>query len=552
MKALQSMRVHAGRALAFAAAGFAVLATASDADGQARSRITPYLEVQQVLAADLNEGDVLTYTSVGAGVSGHVETRRVQATISYNYQRRIAWEGGLADEDVHSGLAAVKVQVVPNLLTFDAGALATRSHADALNPIPNFQAIDDPRLVEVYSAYAGPTLSTKVGGLDVGASYRLGYVHIDDHGLAGAPRPAGQPRFDTYDHGLVHSAAASVGMSPGQLPFGWTVGAGWSREDSDLLDARNQGMFVRGDVVVPVGAHFAVTGGVGYEKLTASQQDFVRDAAGRPVLTPEGNLIADPSKPRLLAYDQSGLIWDVGVIWRPSRRTELQARVGRRYGDMTYTGSFSHQINENYSVSASVYDNVTSFGKLLIMDLNGLPVNFKTARKNNPFSGQFGGGTGGCVFGQDPGTGGCFDDALQAINSATFRNRGASIMFSGGRGPWGFGLGAGYTNRRYFAPVDGDLFSRRHLTDQSFSLQASVNRQLSRNSGIGVDAIAGSFKGGAAGAGSSLNTGISAGYTRTLINDRLSASLSGGVYHVNGGDYDNSVASVLFGLRYSF
>ena len=106
-----------------------------------------------------------------------------------------------------------------------------------------------------------------------------------------------------------NAAALSVGMDTGKgLPFGWTVGAGWNREDAERLDSDFEGKYVRGDVVVPVSPHLAVTGGIGYEGMTGSQQDILRDAGGVPIVTPGGDLIADPNAPRLLAYDQSGLI----------------------------------------------------------------------------------------------------------------------------------------------------------------------------------------------------------------------------------------------------
>ena len=80
--------------------------------------------------------------------------------------------------------------------------------------------------VEVYSAYAGPTLSTHAGPVAVNASYRLGYVAVDDDSVTGGPR-------EDFDSAVAHSATASVGMAPGRLPFGWTVGAGCARTDSD-------------------------------------------------------------------------------------------------------------------------------------------------------------------------------------------------------------------------------------------------------------------------------------------------------------------------------
>jgi hypothetical protein len=544
---IASLRRRALRAFGLAGLVGAALATAGSVQGEPRTVIQPYLEVQQVLSADLNGGDVLTYTSVGGGIDVAVSTRRVQATISYNYQHRVGWGDNLSDDDVHTGLAAAQVQIIPNVLNFDAGALAVRSQADIRSPVSQFRNADERNSVEVYSAYAGPTLSTHVGPLDVGASYRLGYVAVDDHNLSGVTPPPGQPHVDRFDTSTVQSASASVGMKTRGLPVGWTIGAGWEREDAKRLDSNFEGKYVRGDVVVPVSGSLALTAGVGYEKFTSSQQDIVRDSGGLPVVTAGGDLIADPSKPRLLSYDQSGLIWDAGVIWRPSRHTELQARVGRRYGGTTVIGSFQHQINEHAAISASVYDAVDSFGHMLVTDLAGVPRRFNTSHTNK---GQV--GIGGCVFGNDPGTGACFDDALQAINNFTFRTRGANLLYTSERGVWSYGVGLGYDQRHYFAPPNGNVFVLNGVTDRSYSLTANAGRRLTRNSGYDLDAYASWFDSGIQGAGTSSSLGVTGSYYRSLFNEHIQANIAAGVYNTQGNDIDSTVASLLLGIRYNF
>ncbi|TFI58189.1 hypothetical protein E2493_11460 [Sphingomonas parva] len=527
------------------AAGIA-FAAAAGVNGAPRTSVQPYLEIQQVLTADFNDGDVLTYTGVGGGVDAHLEGRRVTATISYNYQHRIAWNGRIEDDDSHSGLAAVHVDAVPGLLALDAGALATRSSADPRNPVANFRTVDDPGSAEIYSAYAGPTLSTHAGPVSVNAAYRLGIVYVDDHGLAGAP--AGLAPIDRYSSSTVHNLTASVGMDPGELPFGWTVGGGYVREDMNRLDSTFEGKYVRGDVVLPISPTLALTAGAGWEEMAGSQQDVVRTAGGVPVIGPDGRLIADPSRPRLHTMEIDGAIYDAGVIWRPSPRTELQARIGHRYGGTTVTGSLQHQINKNYALSASVYDNVSSFGRLLVTDLAGVPQSFNI-RRDQLTGGPI--GPGGCVFGTNPGTGACFDDALQSIDNFNFRSRGANVLLSGGRGPWSFGLGAGYDNRRYFAPPGAD-FILEGVTDQSFSLSASANRQLGRTSSLGLAAFAGWYDSGIDGTDGSFNTGVSANYSRRLFLDRLRANVAAGLYTSQAGEFDSTVGSILFGLSYAF
>ncbi|MGS1017621.1 hypothetical protein [Allosphingosinicella humi] len=531
--------------LAFIACGTATPAMA------AKTEILPYIELQQVVTAELdNGGDVLTYTAVAAGVDGRVRTRRVEAQISYRYERRIAWDKDLADNDVHSGLAQARIQVVPNALSLDAGALAARSRTDGSGPAFAFAGVDDARAAEVYSLYAGPTLSTRVGPLSVGAAYRLGYVHVDDNvRLAGAD-PAGRLVLDRFDSSVSHDFTASIGMGPGELPFGWTLGGGYVREDLNRLDQRFEGGYVRGDVVVPVGPTLALTGGVGYEDMEASQRDILRDANGLPVLTTGGRLIADKTKPRLLAYDQSGLIWDVGVIWRPSRHTELQARGGRRYGGTTVTGSFEHKFNSRDAVRAEIYDGVSSFGRVLVDDLSGLPTNFEV--NHNPL-GQNVGGIGGCVFGEEAGTGVCFDNALQSIGTSNFRMRGANILFSGRRGPWSFGLGANYVHRNYLAPrlVPGG-FSLDDVTDENISVGAHLGRALSRTSHLGLDAHATWYDSGIAGTSDAFGAGVSASYYRTFLFDRLRGQAAIGLFTTDSGADDTTALTGLIGLRYTF
>jgi hypothetical protein len=529
--------------LPLAGAASATLLAGAAVQGEPRTSIHPYLEVQQVAVADFDRGEVLTYTGVGGGVDAAIATRRVQATISYNYQRRIGWNERLKDNDVHSGLAAVHVEAIPGTLSFDAGAMAARTHADIRLPVPTARTIDSANAAEIYSAYAGPTLTTHAGPLAIGASYRLGYVKVDDHSLAGSDLPPGAPRVDRYTSSVVHNATVSVGMAPGRLPFGWTVGAGYVREDMNRLKSKFEGQYVRGDVVLPVSPTLAVTGGVGYERMKGSQQDFLRDASGLPVLTPDGNLVPDPSRPRLRTYDHDGYMWDAGIIWRPSPRTELTARGGWRYGGVSVVGTLQHKINSRSALNAVVYDGVSSFGRLLIADLNGLPAKFQV-----PSNGL---GGAGCVFGTDPGTGACFGDALQSISNFNFRNRGASIRYSAARGPWSMGLGAGYANRRYLAP-DSNVFALRGVTDQSFTAQGNIGRRLTRSSGVDLDAYLSWYDSGIADTDSAFGAGLTGRYYRNVFRERLQAQIAAGLYTSHAGDFDASYGSILVGLRYTF
>lgn len=58
--------------------------------------------------------------------------------------------------------------------------------------------------------------------------------------------------------------------------------------------------------------------------MKISERDAVRDAGGIPVVGADGRLVTDKSSPRLTAWESDGLIWDAGVMWRPSSRTALK------------------------------------------------------------------------------------------------------------------------------------------------------------------------------------------------------------------------------------
>jgi hypothetical protein len=504
---------------------------------RARTQVTPYLEVDQVLSADFNGGDVLTYTSVAAGVDGRVVTRRVTAQVNYRYDRRIAWQGDIPDSDAHSGAAQLGVTLVPNLLNFDAGALVTRVGEQGRG-----SAVTDRDLTsQLYSFYAGPSIAARFGRLAVNASYQFGYAAVDDGGDNLLAR-----RRNRYDSSTAHIANASVGMAPGGgAPLGWTLGAGYVREDgSDPLDSVFEGTFVRGDVVVPLTPTLAVTAGVGYERIESSQDDIARNSNGNPIVLPNGDVVPDPSRPRVLAYETDGLIYDAGIIWRPTSRTELQARAGHRYGGTTFVGSFSHRFNGGYGMNLSVFDTVETFGRSMISNLNNLPDNFNVNR--NPLSNSL----GGCVFGTDAGSGVCFDPLLSAITNSTFRSRGASLVFSGSRGPWDWGLGATYTHHRYFRPTT--LTALDPSNDRVFSVNGNLGRSLSRTSSIDLNAYANWYDSDLAGEDPLFGSGIGLGYQRSFLLDRMQLRAALGLDHSSGRGEESTGASGLVGLRYSF
>jgi len=306
-----------------------------------------------------------------------------------------------------------------------------------------------------------------------------------------------------------------------------------------------QDMHVRADVSVPISPSLAAVAGVGYEDVEVSSRDAVRTAGGLPVIGPDGRFVTDKSAPRQLAYDTDGLIWDVGVMWRASSRTSAEAHVGRRYGSLTYYGSFAWAASSRSSVNLSVYDGLTGFGGQLNNALVALPTDF--AANRNPITGD----VTGCVASLQGNN--CLTGVLGSIRSAAFRGRGIAASYSQQIGRMSAGLGAGYDRRRFIAAPGTVLALANGVVDESVWAAAYVSGQIDARSTFNLNAYANWLSSGFAGAGDATVLGASAAYRRYLV-EGLSANAAVGIDQLNGSGttQDLTTASALLGLRYDF
>lgn len=502
--------------------------------------VSPYLDVGQVLTADLkNGGDVLTYTTVGVGVDAAIVTRHAELAATLRYEHRFGWSAEQGDQDVISGLARGRLEVMRGL-NLEAGALATRTRADGGgNGIISGRSSN---VANLYSVYAGPTLARKIGGLDVGAGYRFGYSKIDVENPV-APLP-GAVAQDIFDSSTNHSAWASVGARPGDLPFGWELSGGYEREDAGQLDQRFESKYVTAGITVPISRTVALLGSVGYEDIEAGQRDPVVDANGVPVLDANGRYITDKTSPRRLSFDTEGLIWDAGVMWQPSRRTSLTARIGRRYGDTIYTGSFSYRADHATMVQVNVYDGMSSFGRGLSSGLSALPTQFDPTR--NPIGGE----VDPCVFGEEGGS--CLNNRIGNATAAQFRNRGVQAVLSSRFGGWSYGVGVGYDRRRLLVPRLSPIAAAGGITDQSYYLFLTAGRRLDADSDISLSGYLNYFDNGSPGASDVQSAGLSGTYSRRFwrgLSGTAAASLDA---FDQDGFNSQLIGSALVGLRYNF
>jgi hypothetical protein len=533
-----------GMALAAAAAG--LMATPAMAQ---RAQIRPHIDAGQVLSADLQGGDVLTYTTVGAGVDVSVQSRRVEVQLSYQYQHRFSHDSNSSDDSLHSGIATARVRLTPGL-TMEAGAIAARGRADIRGPATGDLSGNRTNRSQIYSGYVGPSLATHAGPVFINGAYRFGYTKVESPG-AGTGVPAGQAPLDIYDDSTVHIATASAGVKSGTvLPVGITVSGSYTREKAGQLDNRFEGKWGRGDLVLPIGRGVALAAGVGYEQIRITQRDALLDMSGQPVRDAAGRFVTDPASAPRIAYDTDGVFWDAGVIWRPSRRTFAEARVGKRYGSWSYTGSLSYQIGPGSGVQIGVYDSISSFGQQVNGGLSALPTSFDTG-SDNPFQAS----NNSCVFGnQGSAAGSCMTGIFASTSTGNFRARGVTGILSMNRGRSQIGVGGGYARRDYIAPTGPGIpgISINGTSDQTYFAQVFAAREVGRNASVSGNAFITYYDTDLPGSDPTMGWGANTAYTQRFFG-HLDATAAVGVYgsEAQGANRDIN-AQALIGLRYGF
>ncbi len=502
----------------------------------------PYIEVGQVLSAELSPGDdVLTFSQVAVGVDINLQGRNSGAAVSLRYERNIGYDDNSVDTDTVSGIARGTLAVVPNALSLEAGALASRTRADGgggstLNPL-----VQQDAEARFYSLYAGPSLATRVGVVDLTGVARVGYNRFENDAVLVSPQ--GQP-VDAFDDSVTYTGQLRAGVRPDDLlPVGIAVTAGGFQEDIGNLDQRVRDLYVRGDVTVPLTRSVALVAGAGYEDVEISSRDAVRDANGVPVIGPDGRFVTDSAAPRRIAFDVDGLLWDVGVMWRPSSRTNLTAAVGRRYDSTTYYGTFTYVPSQRSAFALSVYDGVSGFGGVINNALAGLSSDFTAIR--NPVTGDFGGllsdTEGQAVVG-----------ALGSVRSAAFRGRGVRASYQRQIGRTTAALGAGYDRRTFIAAAGTVLAPFDGLTDVSYYVIGGLTRQVSADASLATNAYVNWFD--APGNGSETTAmGASLAYNRA-ITERLTGRAAIAVDYLDSEftAQDFAFATALVGLRYNF
>jgi hypothetical protein len=512
-------------------------------DGR-RSWIIPYIEADQVVESRIASGsDTFTYSVVSVGVDGGISGANNQGQLSLRYERRIGYgksRGGGGD-DVE-GIGRATIGIVPDVLHFDVAGYASKTRIDGTGATINNVNYSGDQLAQIYSVYGGPSLHTESGDLVIDGHYRVGYSHV---GSPATPTAVVAGQADIFDHSVVQDASGRVGLRPGDtLPIGVAVEGGHYREDISNLDQKARDSHVRGEVLIPVADHTALVGGIGYEDVTVTAHDAVRDANGNPVYSSSGRLETNYASPALVAFDTSGLIWDAGVLWKPSPRTNLEAHVGRRYGEFGGYGLFTYHPTSRTSFNVAVYHNMAGFGGQLTNSLFNLPTQFQAIRDGLT------GNVSTCVSGQSGGS--CLNGALATVRSTVYRSRGVSATYNVDLGHVQTGLGLGYDRREYFTPQGTVVAQLNGEVDQYYWVAGYVSGELNQREMVSATLNAFWFKSDVV-ANDNLSSVQATAIYQYLLSRHLTASASVGLDEVSrdnqGAAWD---ATGAVGMRYSF
>lgn len=484
---------------------------------QARPQVHPYLELGQVVTADLEpQGPALTYSQAILGVDVTQKGVRSQAQISYRYERIIGWGRAEGQQSRHIGFARASANIVPNLLDLEVGALATQVRNSLDDPSPFLLPVDRKQLSQLYSTYAGAQLRQPLGPLSARARYYIGYTHADVRQSGRSPSDA------RFGNALTQDAIASIGMAPGALPFGWSLSGSWAREDQSSLSQYITNRTLRGEIILPLLPNLAVTAGADQGWNRVGQKSI-------------GGV--NPVPPKLL-YEWDGRGWDAGVSWQPSVRTSVQARYGRRHGSELVLIDATWQASQNSYVSAQFYDQEQSFGLLVARQMASLPARFSFDAT------AFQDAASACAFGKDQ-AGGCLNAVVSSPRLGLFRARGGDVIWSTRGRYWDVGLGVGALERTFLMKAAAEPAFR----DAVYYGQLNIGYQLARRTNLASNFAVSLFEDDQGEEAQSLRTSLSLAH---YISRRWSARGAIGLVQTWSPARDRLSAWGQASLRYAF
>jgi hypothetical protein len=557
-QAQRKLSARAGAVLTVSTAALVLIAS-----GTAHGDITvsPAVELRQVASDNSIDGRGWRgWLEAAASVGLELDTNRTDISAYYRAAYRVPEFGNVSDRWRHNGNLNLRTEVIEDLFFLDAGALASQFSADARG----FQTInadlETGNQTQVLSGWVQPSIVQRLGNFaDFNARYRLGGTTADgpNTGLGGFGGQLGLDPGDALSSILTDSVSQSgtlqLSSQPGTNTISWTLTGDAVREDIDQLNQKYRTYRGIADAGLRVSRSVTLVGSVGYEDINNTQDSILFDpVTGRPVLL-NGELQIDPAMPRRTAFAFKGMTFDGGIRLTPSRRTSLEVRAGRKFGQFALSGDLRFVSRGGVHVEGSWNEDLNSFGRLLTQFVDGVPFNVRRVGGFDQF------GVPPCVIAIDPASPGeCLLGLTQSVTPATFRSERGVLNIFREEDAWRWRVSAFYDKRAYVdvqqlqvpgVPLPpGDQLG----PDETFGVRGGVNLNLGERETIGLNALV--SRSSFALTQNRHDTGILGGvnYSRRL-NDSLnvSGSLYGGYrFSDSARNSGNITASVGVGYRF--
>lgn len=477
-------------------AGAAILSCGGPASA-AGTRFTPTVELRQIVSHNDIDDETVTYTEVGVGVNGTIDTRRIKATLNYSYGRRFVEKGSNQRENRHSLFTRADIALIDNRLDVSLGGFAALLNRDLRGQVSFSPDQANPNLVQTYSAYIEPHYRQPLGDVaDLDLNYRVGYYNVGGAGTTGQQNngiPGSGPNdivTDRPSDSVNQTISAKLGNREKGGRFRFDLTGTATLEDIGRLDQKYRAYDGRFEVEYAVRRGVGLIANVGYEHIRNSQVEVLRDATGLPVPGPDGDFQIDPTGARRSLYSQQGLSYEGGFRLQPTRRTLVNIRAGKRFGNFSVNGDARYEYSPRLVFGAVLVERIDSFGRLLTRDLDGIRVQSVINTSQSI-------GLSGCVYGAEPGGGGCLFNASQSITNATFRTRAAQLIVEARHGRTNGTLAVIFNRRKFLdtqalqAPgtplIDGGIAGG---ADETITADARLSRALGQGETIAMSVFA--------------------------------------------------------------
>lgn len=310
--------------------------------------VTPRIAAQATWTDNVNldqagrQSDLVLSTQPGINIEAR--SQRLTGTIDYA-PSLLVFLDNTSETTVRQRLSAnLQAEVVRETFFVNAGGSIGQRFADLEGPLSgsDFNFSNNRRTVQNY--FVRPRLTREFGSFATATlNYTFSYNNV------GNPTGAANVFSDSIRHGA--SAVLNSGSSFTRLR--WSLRGDYDNVERARINARFEDISARAEIEYALGRTLSLLGSGGYED------------------TEDATLTS-----------RNGPVWDAGFRWRPGPRTDISFRGGRRFGDETFSGSFSYRLQEKAFIRADYVDEIEienrlTTGRLIGIgfDENGVPIN---------------------------------------------------------------------------------------------------------------------------------------------------------------------------------